>query len=236
MSYVTLRKSILAGPQFAHLQNETAAFPALDSQRSLIFLSLSSGQGCSRVLFWNCFWSPHLEKGNSFLLGWAQMALFIFCFLYLPSKVNLTRPHIDDAGIRGWLLWRDGCLVCVWGLIPVICAFFSHPMLRLNSGALGLRQRTESCQEFLSLPQYYSPLLFTPVTALCHLNSHLRPAVGSRLWSVPYPIPYLWLFPGSRKVWVFKSYESLKKKNLTTDDWKQFSDLTAARTKDSKSG
>ena len=97
MSYVTLRKSILAGPQFAHLQNETAAFPALDSQRSLIFLSLSSGQECTRELFWKCFWSPHLEKGNSFLLGWAQMALFIFCFLYLPSKVNLTRPHIDDA-------------------------------------------------------------------------------------------------------------------------------------------
>ncbi|KAF3812540.1 hypothetical protein GH733_019342 [Mirounga leonina] len=48
------------------------------------------------------------------LVTMMHVALFIFCFLYLPSKVGLTRPplgtRVDDDGTWGWRLQRDGCL------------------------------------------------------------------------------------------------------------------------------
>lgn len=144
-----------------------------------------------------CFWPPVWKKKEaSFFSVEVRWPVPIHCFLLcLSSKVNSAGPclgtHAEDDGILGLWSLRMGA--------------WNRAMPRSS------RAPSELC--FFAL--------FSYITALYHLNSNPWRTRRPSLWFIQLSIPSIWLFLGSRNLWIFKIWWVLKKKKkLTADGWK----------------
>ena len=168
-------------------------FLGLDSLCAVLLSSISSSPGgATQSYSRNGFWSP-----RSFQVVMVHLLILTFRSLGLPRKVNLRRPPF--RGPYGWC-WPSGAECSremdVWGTMNwfLSLCFCYCPVLSWNSEARWWGQRTVRLRNPCDQAGLYCFVLYSQVTALCHLNRNFWPTGGLSLWWIQHSIPYLWSY------------------------------------------